>query len=65
MILDNPKCTTDDLLNITNAVTKVKDEIMEKVRREDGEEQCGRRLVWGDDNNEKRSPQKRNLGPCR
>jgi hypothetical protein len=47
-------------LNITNAVTKVKDEIMEKVRREDGEKQCGRRLVWGDDNNEKRSPQKRN-----
>ncbi len=64
MILDNPKCTTDDLLNITNSVTKVKDEIMEKVRREDGEKQCGRRFVWGDDNNEKRSPQKRNLGPC-
>jgi hypothetical protein len=64
MILDNPKCTTDDLLNITNAATKVKDEIMEKVRRDDGKKQCGKGLVWGDDNNEKGSPQKRNLGPC-
>jgi hypothetical protein len=52
MILDNPKCTTDDLLNITNAVTKVKDdEVIEKVRRDECEKQCRRRLVWGGDNN--------------
>ena len=64
LILDNPKCTKDDLVTMTMAVSKVKDEIMEKGRREDGEKQYGTRLVWGDDNDKKRSPQKRNLGPC-
>ena len=64
LILDNPKCTKDDLVTMMMAVSKVKDEIMEKGRREDGEKQYGTRLVWGDDNDKKRSPQKRNLGPC-
>jgi hypothetical protein len=64
LILDNPKCTKDDLVTMTMAASKVKDEIMEKVRREDGEKQYGTRLVWDDNNDKKRSPQKRNLGPC-
>ena len=34
---------------MTMAVSKVKDEIMEKVRREDGEKQYGTRLVTGFD----------------
>jgi hypothetical protein len=32
LVLDNQKYTKDDFVNITNAVTKVKDEIMEKVK---------------------------------
>jgi hypothetical protein len=32
LILDNPKCTKDDLVTMTMAVSKVKDEIMEKGR---------------------------------